>query len=218
MEPTAPAASPAPAPAHPHRDHHARATPAAEIELRLFKARYVAQCEGRSRKIKVDPALCTEMWEDGQFWSQAGAPVGPPRTMEKYPGRVVRSLALPDGVFPAIVVPCRAIAICRYAGETQARLGREFDAYEVQYETVLVHEPRPATDGMVLIDLKEPTVRPDLTGLKPQLWLQLGEKADDAVFLLRLQLYAESDSFVCKDDVTGEFYPYVLKEAHCLLR
>lgn len=103
------------------------------------------------------------------------------------------------------VVPSKGYVVCQnVVGDSKS-----YNGYNLKYDTVLVHEPRLLTDGLVGTSLK--VTKPNIRDLKPILWKQLGSPTDTHLYLLKLQL-VDADAFICKDDVTGEYYPYVISK------
>ena len=178
------------------------------LEVRIFKNR------GQLSATDVD---LEEVWGFSQYWARADGPLERREDLDiRYPGYSV--WAMPWGAIRlGGIVPCKSLVVCRLTRPDEVRTT---NGYCLQYETVRVAEPAPVIKpGLVLVDFhKQPVEKADISSLKRNIWRQLGDSGAPLVYLLQLKLDEEFFADICRDDVTGEAYPYVATKIVCLIK
>lgn len=104
------------------------------------------------------------------------------------------------------IAPCRFVAL--------VKLGDKFYHFNGTYPTVSV-KPCPSVGGMVLVNFAETEETVDTSHLQKVRCISSskfdfgdGQSIQFQVALVKMEKF---DAGVCKDDVTGEVYPYALK-------
>jgi hypothetical protein len=176
----------------------------AAVKIRCFKNRNLGQIPG---------SALSEIW-DGYFWCSAeGVLIRRPDLDPKAgKGKVMWEMKITEPPHPYPydrVVPSKTTAIIM--------IGNAFHHFNFSYKTVSV-KPCPASGGFVLINLAEDAANRavDTSDLKMGIWV-VGPESEPR-FVLRLKKMLEFDAAICKDDVTGEAYPYVLEGLYVAMK
>lgn len=129
---------------------------------------------------------------------------------KNYPEHEVYELS--NKIINCNTVPCKGLIIL----EKKTDKSCEYDRYKLQYDTVLVHKPQTLKKGLVLTELK--VNKPDISMLNKKVWKKLGSAQHKYMYLVELILNKDAEPYVCKDDVTGEYYPYYINRVLYLSR
>lgn len=143
------------------------------------------------------------------------------RIKNKYPDYMVYKIPVPTHNWNVPnIVPCRAMVVVK--GTTPD--GSEFALrYGLSYETFVAFEPCKIFEpGMVLTKLEQKPLdgfNDNFKKIRTKKWIQLGSTSDKFIILLNLRrnpMEPPINPWTIKDDVTGEFYPYILYSAYLL--
>lgn len=167
------------------------------MELKIFK----------NRSQDVYNMTAEEFDEYGRFWTRVTGDLIKKDNIDKYPNYDVYEVSVPEVTGSSLrdsplVVPAKALVVFKLEGKMYN--------FNLSYETKLLHAPRPLTpDGLVMMSVNE-TYDPDYSDMKKYMWKQCN--FGDIAILLKLMLYTKYDPTVNKDDVTGEWYAYILNK------
>lgn len=138
--------------------------------------------------------------------------------LEKYPEYYTYKIPIPSHSWDTPnVVPCRAIAVATITTEPESHDAQFIFGYET-----FIAFPQNNNDNdnnnefQTLPDFKE-----NYTKVPKSKWIQLGVPKDHIIILLKLMrnpLTPPTTPWSIKDDITGEFYPYIVVNGYCLVK
>lgn len=198
--------------------------PQAHIKFNIHKYR---ETPSKSKKYfsKYTGGFCNELFFDERgdlSWTIIEGDLIPKKSLrEKYPGYYTYKIPIKKHSWDIPnVVPCRALAV--------ATITTEPESHDVQfmfgYESFIAFKPCDYKDKTVKVNTDFTTL-PDFAEnmgkIKKSKWVQLGAPGDHIIILMKLirnPIIPPTTPWSLKDDITGEFYPYIISTGYCLVK
>lgn len=117
--------------------------------------------------------------------------------------KIAKHPPVPKGFTFDRVVPCKALVAIK--------MDDQIYHFNASYKTVSV-EACPSAGGMALIDFRKSIERPNVSSLKRSLWVVSPVAA--VRFMIHLKRNDGFDPMICKDDASGEVFPYLLSSVY----
>lgn len=178
--------------------------------VRVFKHREQTK---NSTIRTVGQNVLQKIW-DGSAWGEFKGKLVPWPAMErKYPGHHVFNVEAeprsPEDEFGG-VVPSRALYIVKLSDGSLHGFSKEYPTVSVCPPGATIQSPL-GTGVLIDFATEKKTQRPKLDGLKESIWVQ-SKILPTTHIMVKIRLNREFNHVVCKDDVTGEAFPYVLSQ------